>query len=37
MIYKREAYEYRAVAVFVIPQQILKRGQGHLQIKDIPY
>ena len=24
------------LAVFVIPQQILKKGQGHLQITDIP-
>ena len=38
MICQKEAYEYRAViAVFVIPQQILKKGQGHLQITDIPF
>ena len=24
------------LAVFVIPQQIMKKGQGHLQITDIP-
>ena len=37
MICQREAYKYRAVSCFfVIPQHILKKGQGHLQITDIP-
>ena len=36
MICHREAYDTGQLAVFVIPQQILKKGQGHLQITYIP-
>ena len=36
MISQRKHINTEQLAVFVIHQQILKKGQGHLQITDIP-